>query len=117
MAHIPTFENLPSVVNELQNDVTWIKRFLQQQESLVQNPSTDDGKFLTVPEAARFLGLATQTVYGLIHRKQIPCMKRQKRVYFSKQELIKWIESGRMKTRDEIAAESHPALIRRGGSR
>ncbi|MEI8049342.1 MAG: helix-turn-helix domain-containing protein [Bacteroidota bacterium] len=115
MAQIPTFDNLPSVVNELQNDVTWIRRFLQQQESHVQNSSAE-GKFLTVPEAAEFLGLATQTVYGLIHRKQIPCMKRQKRVYFSKQELTEWIQSGRMKTRDEIAAQSHPVLIKRGGS-
>ena len=70
MADTPTFDKLPSLINELQNDVTWIKKFLQQQESQGQNPSTD-GKFLTVPEAAAFLGLATQTVYGLIHRKQI----------------------------------------------
>jgi excisionase family DNA binding protein len=116
MAQIPTFENLPAVVNELQNDVTWIRRFLQQQESQGQNPSTE-GKFLTVPEAAQFLGLAIQTIYGLISRKQIPYMKRQKRVYFSRAELTAWIESGRIKTRDEIAAESHPILIRRGGSR
>jgi len=116
MADIPSFDKLPFEVNELRADVTWIKRFLQQQESQGQNPS-NDGKFLTVPEAAAFLGLATQTVYGLIHRKQIPCMKRQKRVYFSRAELTAWIESGRLKTRDEIAAESHPTLIRRGGSR
>jgi excisionase family DNA binding protein len=75
------------------------------------NPETP---FLTVAEAAKFLNLATQTVYGLIHRKQIPCMKKQKRVYFSKDSLIAWIESGKLKTHDELVAESRPIFVRKG---
>jgi len=73
-----------------------------------------ESPFLTVAEAAKFLNLATQTVYGLIHRKLIPCMKKQKRVYFSKDSLIAWIESGHLKTREEIASESRPKLIKKG---
>lgn len=78
------------------------------------SPAVDKDKFLTVAQAAEFLNLATQTVYGLIHRKQIPCFKRQKRVYFSKPDLIAWLESGRLKTHEEIASECRPILVRRG---
>ena len=80
----------------------------------VQN---SESPFLTVPEAANFLGLATQTVYGLISRKQIPCFKRQKRVYFKAVELTAWLESGRLKTHDEIVSESHAIHMKRGGSK
>lgn len=116
MAPTPTFDQLPSEISLLKDDVAWIKNFLQQNNSTGRD-SYDSEKFLTVPEAAQFLGLANQTVYGLISRKLIPYMKRQKRVYFSKAELTKWLEAGRRLTRDEIAASSRPTLIKKGASR
>jgi len=109
----PTLELLPDEVYALRQDVKSIIKFLEEHGNLRQNGSQTD-KFLTVPQAAEFLNLATQTVYGLIHRKQIPCFKRQKRVYFSKPDLIAWLESGRLKTREELASE-RPILVRRGG--
>ncbi len=116
MEKIPSFNDLPSEVSDLRKDVNWIKQFLQQKDDL--DPQSDQpDKFLTVPEAAQFLGLATQTIYGLICRKEIPCMKRQKRVYFSKAILIKWLEDGRRLTRQEIAENSRPTLMKRGGAK
>jgi excisionase family DNA binding protein len=108
----PTLELLPDEVYALRQDVKSILKFLEEHGNFRQS-SNQTEKFLTVPQAAEFLNLATQTVYGLIHRKQIPCFKRQKRVYFSKPDLTAWLESGRLKTHDEIAAECHPTLIRR----
>ena len=111
MAEIPSFDQLPSVVSQLRADISWIKDFLSE------NVNPDLGsqeKFLNVSEAADFLGLAKQTIYGLICRQQIPYMKRQKRVYFSKAELIQWLESGRRLTREEIAISSRPQLIKKG---
>jgi excisionase family DNA binding protein len=116
MAQIPTFDQLPSAVSELKDDVIWIKNFLQHNNSSGMDSHVSE-KFLTVPEAAEFLGLANQTVYGLISRKLIPCMKRQKRVYFSKAELTRWLEDGRRLTRDEIAVSSRPVHIKKGSSR
>ena len=112
----PTFELLPDEVFALRQDVKSIIKFLEEHGNLRQNGSQTD-KFLTVPQAAEFLNLAPQTVYGLIHRKQIPCFKRQKRVYFSRPDLIAWLESGRLKTHDEIASESHAILVKRGGTK
>ena len=112
----PTLELLPDEVYALRQDVKSIMNFLMEHGNARQSNLQSD-KFLTVPEAAQFLGLATQTIYGLISRKQIPCMKRQKRVYFSKSDLTAWIEAGRLKTRDEIASESRPILVKRGGNK
>jgi len=108
-----TFDQLPEAVSKLREDITWIKQFLSQNENSALSPASNE-KFLNLKGAAEFLGLAPQTVYGLISRKLIPYMKRQKRVYFSKAELIQWLESGRRLTREEIAISSRPQLIKKG---
>jgi excisionase family DNA binding protein len=91
------------------------QELIRQRTNLVSSEMLNlESPFLTVPEAAKFLGLANQTIYGLIHRKQIPCMKRQKRVYFTREQLTTWVETGRLKTHDEIAAECQPIHLKRG---
>ena len=115
MTNNATFEQLPAMVAQLTADIDWIKQYLIQTESIQpskQNPS----KFLTVSEAANFLGLAKQSVYGLVCRKQIPYMKQMKRLYFSSSELQSWVEAGRRKTFDEIVAETRPILVKKGVS-
>jgi excisionase family DNA binding protein len=69
-------------------------------------------KLMTVSEAAELLSLATPTIYALVQRREIPFSKREgsKRLYFSKQELLEWVKSGRKKTNDEIQAEAESEL-------
>lgn len=62
-------------------------------------------ELLTVEETANFLRLSVPTVYGLISKGVIPVMKRSKRCYFLKVELINYLKQGRKKTSEEIAAE------------
>lgn len=112
----PTLELLPFEVDELRQDVKSILKFLSDHGNARQSGNQTD-EFLTVSEAAIFLNLAKQSIYGLISRKQIPHMKKLKRVYFSKLELTKWLESGRQMTHQEILANSHPVLVKRGGSK
>ncbi len=61
---------------------------------------------LTVQEAAGFLSLSIPTIYGLISKSEIPVMKRSKRCYFYKKDLISYLNQGRQKTRSEIASEA-----------
>lgn len=68
-----------------------------------QQPEADD--LLTVQAAAKFLSLSVPTIYGLIHRGEIPVMKRSKRCYFSKLELISYLKEGRKMTVAENACE------------
>ena len=96
-----SFDKLPKAVAKLSNEVGEIKRILLQSKD--QNPQED--QLLNVKEAAGFLELSVPTVYGYVQRKQIPVMKKHKRLYFSKKELTDWIKSGRKKTVSEIQQE------------
>ena len=102
-----TFNELPSVVSKLADKINNIERLLLSQAT---TPQPDQERFLTIKETADFIGLTVPTVYGLVHRKDIPCMKRNKRLYFSKQELTAWITTGRKMTVAEIEQTAKVSL-------
>ena len=83
-------------------------------EKLNQNK---DEEFLTVKETAEFLRLSVPTIYGLIHKSEIPVMKRSKRCYFSKNELINYLKLGKRKTLNEIEIEADKFISKRKGGR
>lgn len=98
-----TFEKLPQAVNQLIDKLDNIERILLSQNSI---PLLEEDKLLTIRDAAEILHLSVPTVYGLVQRSEVPVCKRGKRLYFSKQELLAWIKSGRKKTISEINAEA-----------
>ena len=59
-------------------------------------------EFLNISEASDFLKMAKQTLYGLTSNRQIPFIKKGKKVYFNKGEVIAWLNEGKMKTHSEI---------------
>ena len=63
-------------------------------------------KLFSITEAAEFLSLAPQTLYGFTSKRLIPFMKRGKRLYFKESELLMWIEQGKRKTSSEIMQEN-----------
>jgi len=56
-------------------------------------------------------------VYGLIAKKEIPVMKRSKRCYFLKSELLSYLKAGKKKSPAEIAVAVEERLHakRKGG--
>ncbi|WP_247236426.1 helix-turn-helix domain-containing protein [Telluribacter sp. SYSU D00476] len=69
------------------------------------HPKEED-EMLTVQQAAKLLDLTVPTVYGHVHKANIPVCKRGNRLYFSKHELTEWLKAGRRKTVDEIRDEA-----------
>ena len=59
-------------------------------------------EFLNISEASDFLKMAKQTLYGLTSKRNIPFIKKGKKVYFNKSEVIAWLNEGKMKTHSEI---------------
>lgn len=55
-------------------------------------PAEDD--LLTVQHATEYLRISPSALYQLTSRKEIPFMKRGKRLYFKKKELCQWVEEG-----------------------
>ncbi|MCZ4245840.1 helix-turn-helix domain-containing protein [Pedobacter punctiformis] len=74
-----------------------------------ENPSPD---FLTIDEASKFLNLAKATVYTLTSAGKIPVIKKGKRLYFTKQELMNWLKKGRKKTIEEIEEEAASYVLK-----
>lgn len=109
-----TFNELPGAVAQLFVKLEGIEKILQEKQ-IHQQPESD--QFLTIQETGKYLNMAVQTIYGLVHRKKIPVSKQGKRLYFSKQDLTKWIRSGRKQTQAEIELEAdlHLMKFKKGG--
>lgn len=105
-----TFDQLPKAVSQLIDKLDNIENLLKQKGSDV-TPETDE--LLTVKQAAEFLSLSVPTVYGLISKREIPSMKRSKRRYFSKSELMSYLKEGRKKTNSEIEVVAEKHLTRK----
>jgi hypothetical protein len=70
------------------------------------NNQNEPDQLLTIKQAGELLKLSVATLYGYVHRAEIPVCKKQKRLYFSKQELTSWIKNGRKKTNAEISEQA-----------
>ncbi|MFN8285483.1 MAG: helix-turn-helix domain-containing protein [Chitinophagales bacterium] len=86
-------------------------------EKLIRNSITDIFKekvekeirprvdIFSLQEAANYLHLAPQTLYGLTSKRKIPFIKKGKKLYFKVTDLEKWLEDGRKKSKSEIEDE------------
>lgn len=76
-----------------------------------EQPTTDQTEqLLTIQEAAEFLSLTVPTMYSKVSKREIPCMKRSKRLYFSSTELLEYLKDGRKKSNAEIETEAEAYL-------
>ena len=78
-----------------------VVKAMANQFSLKQEVQFD--KLLTIKEAADYLSLAKQTLYGFTSKNLIPHVKRAKRLLFKRSDLDKWLMEGRKSSRSEIA--------------
>jgi len=69
---------------------------------------------LTMTDAALLTGLSKSHLYKLVCSKRIPYYKAReggKLTYFNKEELTEWMLCHRIKTNDELAAETVNYLV------
>ena len=64
--------------------------------------NSPEDELLTVKEASMVIKLAVPTIYGLVHKNEIPYSKRGKRLYFRKSELLEWINSGKRTSKQAL---------------
>jgi excisionase family DNA binding protein len=104
-----TFDQLPKAVTMLTKEVSELKRlFIEKQEQ----PTTEQPEqLLTIQEAAEFLSLTVPTMYSKTSKGELPFMKRGKRLYFSRTELLDYLKEGRRKTNAEIEQEAKAYLL------
>jgi excisionase family DNA binding protein len=67
------------------------------------NTSSNIGDdFMNIEQVSSFIGLAKPTVYGLVHKRQIPYFKVGKRLLFKKSNIVNWITSSKVTTKEEL---------------
>lgn len=98
-----TFDQMPKALVQLSEKVGLIEQMLNQ---FFQGTKKPENEFLNVEETAKYLGLATATIYDMAHKKSIPYCKKGKKLYFVQSELNQWILSSRRKTNEEINQEA-----------
>mgnify|MGYP000170951162 CR=1 FL=1 len=102
-----TFETLPTMVDELREKLSDIENLLLKKENPIVEQSE---KPLIIEEAAEFLSLSVQTIYDKVAKGELPKMKSGKRLYFSKEQLIEYIQEGAVKSNKEIEKEAESYL-------
>ncbi len=103
MENLLTLEKLPEAVAILTKEVIEFKRLFIENQERTPNNATEE--LLSIDEAAEFLKLAKPTLYTKVSKNQLPFMKRGKRLYFSRTELMEYLKQGRKKSNAEIEQE------------
>ena len=80
-----TISDLKSLVK------SWVMETLFETQQM-QTVTEKENKFLTVREAAAFLNLMPITIYKKVTEGELQAFKRGKRLYFSRDTLLKYIQ-------------------------
>jgi excisionase family DNA binding protein len=97
------------VRNMLREEVRQALRDYNQNTNKV-NPDND---LLNIQEVAEMLNLAVPSIYGLVHRRQIPYIKRGKKLIFEKSQVEEWLKNGRQKTIYDTDKQAENYLYRK----
>ena len=65
----------------------------------------EETKLLSINEAAKYLNLAKQTLYGFTSNRTIPFIKKGKKLYFKKSDLNIWLEEGKKSSIQQIKSK------------
>ena len=87
-----------------------VRKVLKETPPQTVEPTEQTEQLLTIQEAAEFLSLTVPTMYSKVSKGEISVMKRSKRLYFSRTELMEYVKAGRRKTNAEIEQEAKAYL-------
>ncbi|WP_299713795.1 helix-turn-helix domain-containing protein [uncultured Tenacibaculum sp.] len=99
-----SFETLPQAIAILLNEVSELKKMLKQEKENSSKQETSE-QFFNVQQTANFLGLTSATIYSKVSRNELPVMKRNGRLYFSKLELLEYLKEGKVNYQDSVSNE------------
>lgn len=94
----PTFEQIPEYLLELHQMIAELTAIVKQNTENLDKVE----KLINIDEASEFLNLSVSRIYTKVSKREIPFMKKSKRLYFSKSELLEYIKEGRKSTQLEL---------------
>lgn len=93
-----TFDQIPVMMNKLHDKLEHLEKLILRISIVDQNKD----ETLNIQEGSKLLNLSLSTIYSQICKREIPVDKQGKRIYFYRNELMKWTKSCRVKTYLEI---------------
>ena len=103
-----SFEQMPSVIAQISSKLEAIESLLQSQTGPIA--PIEEEQVFDVEETAEFLRLSVNTIYSKVNKGELPVMKRSKKLYFSKSDLMDYLKRGRRKTNLELQEEANKSL-------
>tara|TARA_R110002050_G_scaffold291316_1_gene445698 strand:+ start:2989 stop:3336 length:348 start_codon:yes stop_codon:yes gene_type:complete len=103
-----SFEELPEAVGLMLEKLDHLEKIIWSTNQPIE---IQEEKLLSIEEAAEFLNLKVPTIYSKVSRGELPVMKRSKRLYFSRTELLEYLKNGRKKSNAEIEQEAGAYLL------
>ena len=101
------FEDLPDAVGRILaklEQLQWTVEHLQ--------PQKKERRPISIDEASKIIGKKRSTIYALSRLGEIPSCRQGRKVYFYEDELLEWINNGKVKTAAEIKADATRAVYR-----
>ncbi len=92
-----TFDQLPQYVYELSIKVDYLT-------TLLGNPPTPVDEVGGIDLAEKITRLSAARIYTLVSKRLIPHKKRGNRLYFSRAELLGWVEEGNREQKTGVRA-------------
>jgi excisionase family DNA binding protein len=72
-----------------------------------------EDEFLNIEELSKLIGLTKPTIYGHVHRKTIPFIKKGKMLRFSKKSILNWLEEGKSQSKSALEAKVNDYLAKK----
>ena len=108
-----TFNDLPQVVARLAGEISTLKNLIEEIRDRSHHPEPDE--LMNIKQAGDFLHLTVQTLYNKVSKNEIPFMKRGKRLYFSKEQLMDYLKQGSNEMQADIDREVNEFLSNKKG--
>lgn len=67
-------------------------------------------QLMNVEQVSEYLSVSVASIYSKVHRRDIPYIKRGKRLMFGVEDINDWLTKGRIKTQTEIKQEAEQLL-------
>tara|TARA_B100000700_G_C14635349_1_gene664781 strand:- start:27 stop:341 length:315 start_codon:yes stop_codon:yes gene_type:complete len=99
-----SFDKLPQAVQGLYSKLEQIEKLLNEKTQDKQD------ELLSVEECAKFLRVKTSTIYVLNSKGVLPYLKRSKKCYYYKSDILKYLEKGRRKTTNQIIDDAEDSI-------
>ncbi|MBE7687847.1 helix-turn-helix domain-containing protein [Tenacibaculum finnmarkense] len=105
-----TFENLPTVLNEVLELQKELKNLLLSEDTSSQ-PELETP--LNIKQVSKLTELSVPTIYLYVSGRKIPHYKQGNKLRFFKSDIIAWIKKGKVKTISEIEADANVLLSKK----